>query len=67
MDEFGLPVLSLRTLTHSNQCISEKFGGVVRGHAGGQQLIRTVESKYGEKQNNNSSPENRRNTGKAGQ
>jgi hypothetical protein len=43
MDEFGLPVLSLRTLTHSNQRISEELRGVVRGHAGGQQFIRTAE------------------------
>jgi glutamate formiminotransferase len=48
MDEFGLPVLSLRTFTHSNQRISEEFRGVVRGHAGGQQFVRTVENKYEE-------------------
>jgi hypothetical protein len=36
MDEFGLPVLSVRTFTHSNQRISEEIRGVVRAHAGGQ-------------------------------
>jgi hypothetical protein len=66
MDEFGLPVLSLRTFTHSNQRIPEEFRGVVQGHAGGQQFVRTVEKKFEEKQKNNSTPENRRNTGKAG-
>jgi hypothetical protein len=36
MDEFGLPVLLLRTLTHSNQRIYEELRGVVRAHAGAQ-------------------------------
>jgi hypothetical protein len=57
MDEFGLPVLSLRTFTHSwNQRISEEFRGLVRGHAGGQQLVRTVENKYEKKQFNTGKP-----------
>jgi hypothetical protein len=34
MDEFGLPVLPLRTSTHSNQRIFEEIRGVDRAHAG---------------------------------
>jgi hypothetical protein len=67
MDEVGLPVLSLRTLTHSNQGISEDLRGVVQGHAGGQQFVRTVQNKYENNNKNKSTPENRRNTGKTGQ
>jgi hypothetical protein len=59
MDEFGLPVLSFRTLTHSNQRISEEFRGVIRGHDGGQQFVRM-------KAKQNKTPENRQDTGKIG-
>jgi hypothetical protein len=67
MDEFGLPVLPVRTFTHSNQRICEEFQGVVRGHAGGQQFVRTGK-KYEEKQTTiQHRKTGNQNTGKTGQ
>jgi hypothetical protein len=66
MDEFGLPVLSLRTLTHSSQRISEESRGVVRGHVGGQLRVNNshelfrIDMKKQQKQFNTGKPTNHR-------